>query len=356
MHIDTIHPTRTLDRVFFMSIMSLYSQYNNHSMKALWQQILIDCITNPVDLLQQLDLQDAFPKLRQTALSHFACRVPQPYIQRIRKGDPHDPLLKQVLPINQELEPVTGFYTDPLQEQNSTPTQGLLHKYQGRVLLTLTGACAINCRYCFRRHFPYSDHQFNKKRWLDIVHYIQQDPSIHEVIFSGGDPLMLKDTVLKDLVNQLESIHHIQTLRIHTRLPIVIPQRITPEFTQLLETTRLNTVIVTHINHANEIDTAVSEALLRIPLPTHLLNQSVLLKGVNDSPEVLIDLSHTLFANRILPYYCHLLDKVQGAAHFNVDEARACVLLKQVRDALPGYLVPTLAREEPQKKAKTAIL
>ncbi len=325
-------------------------------MRSPWQQTLIESISDPSELLQKLDLASCFPKLDTSVLNQFACRVPIPYLKRIKKGDPHDPLLKQVLPINQELEIITGFYTDPLQEQNSAAQQGLLHKYHGRILLTLTGACAINCRYCFRRHFPYAEHQFNRHRWKNIVNYIKQNHDIHEVIFSGGDPLMLKDAILQDLIQELESIQHINTLRIHTRLPIVIPQRITPELCRQLQKTRLHTVMVTHINHANEVDQTVSEAIKRLPPSTHLLNQSVLLHGVNDTPEALIDLSHTLFNVGILPYYCHLLDKVQGAAHFEVSETRGLELLKQIRNALPGYLVPRLSREEPQKKAKTVIL
>jgi L-lysine 2,3-aminomutase len=325
-------------------------------MRTQWQQQLINSTTDPQTLLEKLELNHIVKAPSNAVCQTFKCRVPDPYLQRIKKGDPHDPLLKQVLPLDDELIIHPQYSNDPLQEHHHQPTAGLLQKYPGRVLLTLTGACAINCRYCFRRHFPYQDHQFNRERWQKMIKFINQNSTIHEVIFSGGDPLMLKDDVFKRIFQDLDPIKHVKTLRFHTRLPIVIPARITDEFTDLLKTERFKTVIVTHINHANEIDSNVSTTLRKIPPTTHLLNQAVLLKGVNDSAEALIKLSVTLFDNRIVPYYCHLLDRVQGATHFDVDETKACALLQQVRNALPGYLVPRLAREEAHQQAKTVIL
>ena len=289
-------------------------------------------------------------------LHTFRCRVPEPFLHRIEKNNPHDPLLRQVLPINDELDIVPGYSTDPLQEHHHQPTQGLLHKYHGRVLLTLTGACAINCRYCFRRHFPYQEHTFNQTRWDAIVNHLKADDSIHEVILSGGDPLMLKDKTLQKLIDELETLSHIKTLRIHSRLPIVIPSRITTELCTLLARTRLRVVLVVHVNHAQEIDTTVSDTLRRLPPNITLLNQSVLLKCVNDNAKALIDLSHCLFANGILPYYLHLLDPVIGTAHFDVPQKKAEQLVHEIRAQLPGYLVPRLARETAQEPAKTVIL
>jgi len=325
-------------------------------MKHKWQTTLINAIQDPMELLQHLNISQYFEKLDPDVLQAFLCRVPEPFLHRIEKNNPHDPLLKQVLPINDELDVVPGFSTDPLQEHHHQPTQGLLHKYHGRVLLTLTGACAINCRYCFRRHFPYQEHTFNQTRWNAIVNHLKADDSIHEVILSGGDPLMLKDKKLQDIIGELETIAHIKTLRIHSRLPIVIPSRITQDFCNLLTRTHLNVVLVVHVNHTQEIDTVVADALKRLPPHITLLNQSVLLKGVNDNAQTLIDLSHCLFENGILPYYLHLLDPVIGTAHFDVPQKKAKQLVNEIRAQLPGYLVPRLARETAQEPAKTVIL
>lgn len=311
-----------------------------------WQQSLKAAITDYRELCHCLqitcdDLLSVAPAIEQ-----FALRVPREFVARMQPGNVHDPLLLQVLPQAQEMLAVPGYSCDPLHEADTNPLPGLLHKYQGRVLLTLTGACAVNCRYCFRRHFPYEANLPGGEHWQAIIHYIQQDNSINEVIFSGGDPLLLKDAVLARMLVDLESITHLTTLRIHTRLPIVIPSRITDKLVTLLQHSRLQTVLVLHCNHANEIDQTVEHTLQPLlATPITLLNQSVLLKGVNDSATILAALSKRLFAVGVLPYYLHVLDKVQGAAHFAVSDSKAQQLMQKLRAQLPGYLVPSLVRE-----------
>jgi L-lysine 2,3-aminomutase len=324
-------------------------------MRSTWQQTLIESVSQPQTLIQLLQLESHLSPCQKTVLDTFRCRVPRPFIDRMQRGNPHDPLLKQVLPLDQELTQVDGYSLDPLQENLYQPTAGMLQKYPGRVLLTLTGACAVNCRYCFRRHFPYHEHTFNQQRWQSILQHLRSDNTIHEVILSGGDPLMLKDEQLQTIIHDLETIQHISTLRIHTRLPIVIPDRITDSFCQMLTHTKLHTVLVTHINHAQEIDATVRHAISQLPAKVTLLNQSVLLKGVNDSTSALCDLSHACFNSGILPYYCHLLDPVAGTAHFDVNKTTAIKLINAARAQLPGYLVPRLTREIPNRSSKTII-
>lgn len=317
-----------------------------------WLSCLAEAVNDPEKLLQQLEL----PKVRFeqdiVARRLFPLRVPQPFINKMEKGNPHDPLFLQVMSAQQEFLQVEGFSTDPLEEQQSA-VPSLLHKYHNRVLLMVKGGCAVNCRYCFRRHFPYQDNKGNKQNWQTALDYIAQHPQIEEVIFSGGDPLMAKDHELDWLLTALEAIAHVKTVRIHSRLPVVIPQRITPELCSRLATSRLNAVLVTHINHPNEIDDTLAAYLadLRAANVT-LLNQSVLLKGVNDSAAVLKTLSDKLFTAGILPYYLHLLDKVQGAAHFYLDDQQALAIYRELQKISSGYLVPKLAREiagEPNK-------
>jgi L-lysine 2,3-aminomutase len=322
-----------------------------------WQQQLKHLITDPVDLLTRLKLQQHIAPAQHKILRQFPCRVPLPYFQRIQPGNVHDPLLRQVLPLDAEATLTPGYSFDPLAELQANPTAGLLHKYHGRVLLTLTSACAIHCRYCFRRHFPYEKNSFNKQRWQLQRQYLLAHPDIHEVILSGGDPLIIKDPLLKFIVDDLSTMKQIKTLRIHSRLPIVLPSRITSELLITLSNTRLKVVVVVHCNHAQEIDAHVTQALLK--LQQHnitLLNQAVLLKGVNDTADSIVELSHQLWDSRVLPYYLHLLDKTQGTAHFNVDKDKAKKIILAARQQLPGYLVPRLAQEEPQEKAKTIVL
>lgn len=321
-----------------------------------WQEVLSDMVTDPQELLDILNLDRQQTGLSLEALSDFPLRVPRPYLSRIEVGNPQDPLLLQVLPNTKENDHYPGFATDPLGENAANPKPGLLHKYQGRVLLIPTSSCAIHCRYCFRRHFPYESNRLNKKQWQDSLQYIADDPSIQEVILSGGDPLTMSDKHLKWLIDALNDIPHLRRLRIHTRLPIMIPQRINTELCHLLAQQRLQTILVLHSNHAQEFDNEVDAACLRLKkADVHLLNQSVLLKGINDSSAVLVDLSERLLQAGVLPYYLHLLDKVEGAGHFNITEKSALKLMQDCQKQLPGYLLPRLVREIAGQASKTLI-
>lgn len=325
-----------------------------------WLNDLASAISDPEKLLNQLEIPAAqWPQPVEgqsfAAKKLFTQRVPQSFINRMEKGNIHDPLLRQVLPVNEELEYHPGYSEDPLQEQDNEQP-GLLHKYRNRALLILKGGCAINCRYCFRRHFPYSDNKGSKTVWQQSLNYIEQHRELNEVILSGGDPLMAKDHELRWLTERLEQIPHIKRLRIHTRLPVVIPSRITAELCALLQATRLNVVLVTHINHANEIDTALADALQQLKdSGVTLLNQSVLLKGVNDSVQAQVALSETLFDSGVQPYYLHVLDKVQGAAHFYVSDNQAKAIMREMVTRVSGYMLPRLTREEAGKPSKTPL-
>jgi len=313
-----------------------------------WQEQLATSIRDPRQLLQLLELD---PELLEGALAghgDFPLRVPAAYLQRIEKGNVNDPLLRQVLPLGTELLDTPGYSTDPLKEQNTNPTPGLIHKYHGRVLLIVSPNCAINCRYCFRRHFPYGDNKPGRGEWQQALDYIAQDSSITEVIFSGGDPLAASDRQLQWLVEQLESIPHLKRLRIHTRLPVVIPDRITDNCLQWLGDNRFHTSMVIHSNHPNELDDSVDAALQRLKKSNvTLLNQTVLLAGINDAQDTLERLSERLFECGVLPYYLHQLDRISGAAHFAVPDQQARQLHQNLMTSLPGYLVPKLVRETP---------
>lgn len=321
-----------------------------------WQQELSALVRDPAELLQLLELPEALLPAAQAADQLFPLRVPRPFLSRIKKGDLTDPLLQQVLPIGAESTISEGYSPDPLAEQSSNPQRGLVHKYHGRVLLVVSPSCAINCRYCFRRHFPYADNNPSRSQWQDTFDYISSDTTINEVIYSGGDPLAAPDRQLQWLTERLAEIPHVKRLRVHTRLPVVIPQRITDDTLTWLTQSGLQSVMVLHINHANEIDDAVRSSITKLrEAGVTLLNQSVLLKGVNDQIETLTHLSEALFAEGVLPYYLHLLDKVQGAAHFDLTEARGVELHQQMQHRLPGFLVPKLTREEPGAESKTLI-
>jgi EF-P beta-lysylation protein EpmB len=312
-----------------------------------WQELLTQAVTDPAELLRLLDLDPMLVLTAQKAAQLFALRVPHGFINRMKKRDPNDPLLRQVLPMQDELRQAPGFQADPLGERQTNPIPGLLHKYHGRVLLILSGACGVNCRYCFRREFPYNTNNPGSAGWEKALAYIQQDPTITEVILSGGDPLVIPDRLLRSMVQKISAIPHIKTLRIHSRMPIVLPERITPDLLACLTETHLRCVLVLHTNHAQEIDETVCRAIQQVRNTNiTLLNQSVLLRGVNDSAAVLIALSERLFDMGVLPYYLHLLDKVSGAAHFDVDEETARALVLDMMRFLPGYLVPRLVREE----------
>ena len=321
-----------------------------------WIFELANVVTDIKKLYRCLNLDpEAISLPMVQARKQFPLRVPMAFINRMKKGDSQDPLLLQVLCDEKELINVAGFSEDPLEEQNNT-IPGLLHKYHNRALLMTKTACAINCRYCFRRHFPYHDNQGTKKNLGAALAYIASHPELDEIILSGGDPLMAKDHEMAFLITELEKIPHIKRLRIHSRLAVVIPNRITSELCRLFAKTRLQIVLVTHINHPNEIDDNVTNAIKR--LKEHqvtVLNQSVLLKKVNDDADVLACLSNKLFSIGILPYYIHLLDKVQGAAHFLVDDDNAKQIMRQLAKNVSGYLVPKLAREIGGEKSKRVI-
>jgi EF-P beta-lysylation protein EpmB len=307
---------------------------------------MASAITNPLELVTELGLDPGLVSPATAASSAFRLRVPRSYVARIRRGDAHDPLLRQVLPINAELADVADYSADPLGEHAALRAPGLLQKYHGRALLITTSACAVHCRYCFRREFPYAQQTSESSRWSDALEEITRDTSIEEVILSGGDPLSLSDSRLTSLTDALQKIPHVRRLRVHTRQPVVLPSRVDAGLTQWLTQLRLPVVFVLHVNHPNEIDADVHAAcaLLRDSRVT-LLNQTVLLQGVNDDASVLADLSRRLFEAGVLPYYLHVLDRVRGAAHFDVPEARARVIAGQLAAQMPGYLVPRLARE-----------
>ncbi len=287
----------------------------------------------------------------------FPLLAPRPYLDRIVNGDASDPLLLQILPRSQENESGPQYFRDPLQEGNLiTRTRGLIQKYNGRALVITTGACAINCRYCFRRHFPYGENNPSSSNWTGIYQHLASDTSLSEVILSGGDPLILGDRQLSDIITKLDSIETIDTIRLHTRLPVVIPQRICPELLDWVNRCHKKVVFVLHTNHPNEIDDHVVDAVSALrDAGATLLNQSVLLRDVNNSPEVLVKLSRQLFDAGVLPYYLHLLDPVAGAQHFDVPEVEGVNLIRQISGQLPGYLVPRLAREISGADAKQVI-
>lgn len=323
-----------------------------------WQEELSQLINSPEMLFQLLNLDEKYLPAAQKAHELFPLRTTHSYISRIEQGNIHDPLLKQILPIALEHESPSDFTADPLEEHSFTKTKGLIHKYQGRVLLVAASQCAINCRYCFRRHFDYAANTPSRKEWEETLDYIRQANDLEEVILSGGDPLAISDKQFFWLLEQLSSIEHIQRLRIHTRLPIVIPQRITEDFLNKIAAfnQRFQLVMVVHCNHAQEIDAAVGEVLNALSnAGVTMLNQSVLLKGINDKPATLAELSKQLFRYKTLPYYLHALDKVIGAGHFNVEEHQAIQIHRTLLTLLPGYLVPKLVKEEPNKKSKTPL-
>lgn len=321
-----------------------------------WQTALGQAITDPAELLAVLGLGPEWLPAARDAARAFPLRVPRGFVARMRRGDPADPLLRQVLPLADECLAVEGFGPDPVGDLAAHKAPGVLHKYQGRVLLTATGACAIHCRYCFRRHFPYAEANASAANWQAALAYITAQADVREVILSGGDPLTLSDRRLAEFVQALDGCTHVERLRLHTRLPVVLPERVTQGLCALLAGTRLKTVVVIHANHAQELDTATRTACARlVETGATLLNQSVLLRGVNDSVTALAHLSEALFAAGALPYYLHLLDRAQGAAHFDVSEDVARQLMTGLNASLPGYLVPRLVRERPGAPGKELV-
>jgi EF-P beta-lysylation protein EpmB len=310
-----------------------------------WRELWRDAITDPGELLQAVGLGDRADLLPPDDAG-FALRVPRGFVARMRRNDPLDPLLLQVLPQQVEHDRVEGFTLDAVGDMVSKAGHGVLHKYDGRALLIASGSCAINCRYCFRRHFPYGEEIAAASQWHEALAHVKADPSIRELILSGGDPLALATHKLEELTRGLADLPHVIRLRIHTRLPVVLPERIDDAFISWLAGLPLQKVVVLHANHANELDASVDDACARLRAAgATVLNQSVLLRGINDDADTLADLSERLFAAGVLPYYLHQLDRVQGAAHFEVNDNRALALMEALRARLPGYLVPRLVRE-----------
>tara|TARA_R110000751_G_scaffold116604_2_gene216480 strand:- start:251871 stop:252896 length:1026 start_codon:yes stop_codon:yes gene_type:complete len=320
-----------------------------------WQKELAMSFSDPISLLNYLELplENYVDDIKARQL--FPMRVPRPFAEKMNKGDPFDPLFRQVFTSRNEFNTPAGFSKDPLLEQNNQQP-GILHKYQNRLLLLVRGGCAVNCRYCFRRHFPYTDNHLNKQQWQQALDYIAANPQVDEVIYSGGDPLMAKDDFLAWLTKQIEAIGHIKRLRIHTRLPVVIPARITKELIRWFSQTRLKPVMVLHVNHANEIDSALADSMQKLRgAGVTLLNQAVLLKGINDTVEQQIALNEALFEIGVMPYYLHVLDKVQGAEHFDLPDSQAKALMRELIKRQPGYLIPKLVREIGGQPGKTPL-
>lgn len=326
-----------------------------------WINELANAITDPEKLLNQLEIsRDDWPKdqngeINFQAKAVFSQRVPQSFIDRMEKGNINDPLLRQVLPVSEELELHPDYLSDPLEEQNNE-LPGLLHKYKNRALLILKGGCAVNCRYCFRRHFPYNENKGTKTVWQKSLDYIASHTELSEIILSGGDPLMAKDHELHWLIDKIGLIPHIKRLRIHSRLPVMIPSRITDELCSILDSTHLKVIFVSHINHANEINRDLVDAFKRLKhVDVTLLNQGVMLKGVNDSVDAQILLNETLFDVGVQPYYLHVLDKVQGAAHFYISDEQAKAIMSEMMTKVSGYMVPKLTREVSGRPSKTPL-
>ncbi|MAL95248.1 EF-P beta-lysylation protein EpmB [Haliea atlantica] len=322
-----------------------------------WREAMADLISSGEELLASLGLDSEALGLSAEAARTFPLRVPRAFAARMRRGDPNDPLLRQVLAVREETLPAPGFGADPTGEQgDANPRRGVIHKYHGRLLLVVTGSCAIHCRYCFRRHFPYGDNQNSRKEWGEALDYIAADPEVHEVILSGGDPLVAGDRALAELVQSIAAIPHVKRLRVHTRLPVVIPERVTDGLLQALAGTRLPCVVVLHSNHHRELDAAVADSCRQMAAAgITLLNQAVLLRGVNDNLDAQLQLAERLFELGVLPYYLHLLDKVDGASHFDIPEALALELHHAMAARLPGYLLPRLVREVAGAPAKMAV-
>jgi EF-P beta-lysylation protein EpmB len=337
--------------------------------KLKWKLLLRDAITDPAELIGLLELtsedlskiDELFGLNLLTAqtvdlnqMASFPMRVPRNFVARMQKKKPFDPLLLQVLPLGLENFNFVDFIADPLEESVANPVPGLLHKYHGRVLLITNGHCAIQCRYCFRRHFEYQEQNPGQRGWQMAFDYIAADPSIHEVILSGGDPLTLTDQSLSGLLTHIQKTPHLKTLRFHSRVPVVLPERIDADFLALFDGVSQNKIMVIHCNHPQELDSNVFDALSKLKQAGFtLLNQSVLLKSINDTATVQIALQHKLFEYGVLPYYLHLLDKTKGVAHFEVGLTQAEQLIDEMRRNLPGYLVPRLARETPGEGSKT---
>lgn len=333
-----------------------------HSPPRGWQVALAESVRDPAELCRRLRLPLSMATAAESAAAEFGLLVPQPYLGRIRPGDPEDPLLRQILPRSEERIPSCGYTADPVGDSQARWGPGLLRKYRGRTLMVATGGCAVHCRFCFRRHFPFDDsggfdgEQALSDVWGRALDCIAAAPTVREVVLSGGDPLTLPDDALAALARRLAQISHVKRLRIHTRMPIMVPQRVTDALVAWLRTTRLTSVVVVHVNHPGEIDEMVAASLGRlVDAGVPVLSQSVLLRAVNDRVEVLAELFERLIDLRVMPYYLHQLDPVAGAAHFEVPVAEGRRLIEALRARLPGYAVPRYVRETPGGASKEAL-
>lgn len=321
-----------------------------------WQRLWRDAVRDPRELLELVGLPDLATRVSAAATAQFPLRVPRGFVARMRHGDPADPLLRQVLPLDDEDRVVPGFVLDAVGDRAARGGPGIVHKYEGRALLVATGSCAIHCRYCFRRHFPYGEETAAAGQWREALAYLAADPGLDEVLLSGGDPLSLATSKLAEFTDGLAGLPHVRRLRLHTRLPVVLPERVDDALLAWLAGLPQQRVVVVHANHPNEIDAGVARALgdLRLAGAT-VLNQAVLLRGVNDDVATLAALSERLFEAGVLPYYLHQLDRVAGAAHFEVPDAGALALHAALAARLPGYLVPRLVREVAGAPAKLPV-
>ncbi|XZE45782.1 EF-P beta-lysylation protein EpmB [Pirellulaceae bacterium SH467] len=321
-----------------------------------WQESMKRAIRTPSDLLQRLHLDPSDLDWSQEGQTDFPLFAPLEFVARMEQGNPRDPLFLQVWPARDESHNAKHFQNDPVGDLSVEKAPGLLHKYHGRVLMIASGACAIHCRYCFRRHYPYDTAPKSMQHWEESFLAIEKDNSIREVILSGGDPLSLVDATLTRWIDRIESIPHVHRLRLHTRLPVVIPSRVTSALIERLSRSRLAHWVVLHINHPNEIDDDVAMAIARLrSAGSTVLNQAVLLRGVNDDPQTLTHLFERLIDLQVGPYYLHQLDRVQGASHWEVPETLGRELLKEVRTRLPGYAVPLYVREIAGEENKTPL-
>ncbi|HHW4677892.1 MAG TPA: EF-P beta-lysylation protein EpmB [Xylella sp.] len=318
-----------------------------------WQQLWRESVRDPRELLALLELDPASAGVSEAAASQFPLRVPRGFVSRMRPGDLNDPLLRQVLPIDAEQRQIAGFGLDAVGDNAARRATGIIQKYQGRILLIATGSCAVHCRYCFRRHFPYAEDTASHDRWQETATLLSADPSIEEVVLSGGDPLSLSTAKLTELTDALRVIPHLRRLRIHSRLPVVLPERIDTALLNWLKALPWPVAFVIHANHPNEFDASVDAALAALrSVGTQLLNQAVLLHGVNDNIDTLAALSERSFAAGVLPYYLHQLDRIAGTAHYEVEDIRARALHAELTARLSGYLVPRLVRELPGERSK----
>jgi EF-P beta-lysylation protein EpmB len=327
-----------------------------NSTDADWHQALAQAVRDPDELIDILALPDALREPARRAAQLFPLLVPHSFLARMRRGDPDDPLLAQVLPLGIEETSVPGFGIDPVGDAAARKAPGLLHKYQGRALMVTTGACAVHCRYCFRRHYPYDDEPKRLADWATALATIADDATLHEVILSGGDPLMLSDARLEALCDLIGAIPHVKRLRLHTRLPIVVPERVTGRLLEILHAAGPTPIIVVHANHPQELEGSCADALRRLVRSgITVLNQAVLLRGVNDSVESQMGLCEGLVDLGVIPYYLHQLDRVTGAAHFDVPEETGKALIAELRRRLPGYAVPRYVRETAGGESKEII-